>query len=95
MATVSSRSPSVHSIDFDTFPIPRHLEPALGVLLDFEYTPEALRNALSHMARFGTAECCPWIDPEHRAIVEDALPRDPAWQSPEWDVDTWEAPDLF
>lgn len=89
MPTLPQFAPPVRT-DSDDFPVPRHLVPVAALLADLEYTPRALDAALAHLGTFGSAECCPAIDPEHRALVEELLPLDPAWDSERWDVVRWE-----
>lgn len=75
------------------FPIPRHLIPATLLLIDLEYTAPAIDAVLTHLNRYGSAEGCPWIDREHRAMVEKTLPYDPAFNDPSWSADVWNAID--
>lgn len=86
MSSLSSASIAVRPdvADFDV-PIPEHLLRAVNLMLDLDYSAEAIEGARVHLARFGTAEGCEWVDPEHRAMVEAELDSDPAWNRPEWD----------
>lgn len=78
------QSPLPLRADFDV-PIPTHLIPAVNLLIELDYSVESIEAIRSHLARFGTAECCFAIDSEHRAMVEAELDRDPAWNRSEWD----------
>lgn len=75
------------------FPIPRHLIPAAILLIDLEYTGPAIDAVITHLNRYGSAEGCPWVDREHRQMVEATLPFDPAFNDPSWSADVWNAID--
>jgi hypothetical protein len=59
-------------------PPPRELTGLDQWLRGNGYTDIATRAALAHAARFGTVECCPWIEDPDRAICEELLPNQPA-----------------
>src|SRR4051812_39095498 len=71
------------TLELDPFPIPVILQPVAAYLASEFYDPEAIRRAIRHLSMFGSAECCPFIDPEDRSAVEELLPMAPAaaWEA--------------
>lgn len=89
---MSTASPLPVRADFDV-PIPERLVPAIDLLVGLDYSAVAIEAVVGHLARHKTAEACHWIDPEHRAMVEAELDRDPAWNSAEWDESIYRSVD--
>jgi hypothetical protein len=79
--------------DWD-FPVAERFVDAFFWLVEHEYDQAEIQGALYHFATFGTAECCPWVRPEDRRVVESLLPLDPAFNDPEWSDDRFYGPGL-
>lgn len=89
MASLSDFTSTFRADSFDSFPIPKALLSAVHLLIELDYTPEAIDAIATHVALFGTVEGCFWVDAEHRARVEATLLRDPVWRDPAWDRHFW------
>jgi hypothetical protein len=64
---------------YGVVPCPQALEPLSIWLRKEGYTPIATREIVEHAARWGTVQCCAWLDPGDLDRAEEQLPdADPA-----------------
>jgi hypothetical protein len=59
---------------YGSVPPPRDLEPLDYWLRENGYTEVARKAIVGHAARWGSLQCCEWVEPEDREHGEDLLP---------------------
>jgi hypothetical protein len=73
----------------DCHPLQAWQAPLACWLHERTYSDRAIHVILDHCARFGTAQCCRWLEPEDSDAFEAMLPGNAYLWGPETDADIW------
>jgi hypothetical protein len=79
--------------EHDCHPLQAWQAPLACWLHERTYSDRAIHVILDHAARFGTAQCCRWLEPEDVDGLERQLPGNPWLWGEETDSEVWNVND--